>query len=195
MNTEQLIPEQRILLAVINTAIFDTCRHPIYTGEPNVPIKKREYRLDTEARTAFQFIWGEGLETYCNWLPIDPEWLRNKLLVFMNNDRPMMKALSKNVVMRIDDTQRRYFRLNYKLFRQEKEACWTSLEEESQELPIKRVMSRLDQKGRVLVADTLGRSPSGTQKSHPTSSGSSAFTSMSQYLNGIGMDDGRERSE
>ena len=195
MNAEQLIPEQRILLAVINTAIFDTCRKPIYTGEPNVPIKKREYRLDTEARTAFQFLWGEGLETYCNWLPIDPEWLRNKLLAFMNNDKPMMKALSKNVVMRIDDTQRRYFRLNYKLFRQEKEVCWTSLEEESQELPIKRVMSRLDQKGRVLVADTLGRSPSGTQKSHPTSSGSSAFTSMSQYLNGPGTADGQASSE
>ena len=195
MTADQLIPEQRILLAVINTAIFDTCRKPIYIGEPNVPLRKREYRLDTEARTAFQFLWGEGLETYCNWLPIDPEWLRNKLLAFMNNDKPMMKALSKNVVMRIDDTQRRYFRLNYKLFRQEKEACWTSLEEESQELPIKRVMSRLDQKGRVLVADTLGRSPSGTQKSHPTSSGSSAFTSMSQYLNGPGTDDGQEPSE
>ena len=195
MNADQLIPEQRILLAVINTAIFDTCRKPIYTGEPNVPLRKREYRLDTEARTAFQFLWGEGLETYCNWLPIDPQWLRNKLLAFMNNDKPMMKALSKNVVMRIDDTQRRYFRLNYKLFRQEKEACWTSLEEESQELPIKRVMSRLDQKGRVLVADTLGRSPSGTQKSHPTSSGSSAFTSMSQYLNGPGTADGQGHSE
>jgi hypothetical protein len=195
MNAEQLIPEQRILLAVINTAIFDTCRHPIYTGEPNVPLKKREYRLDTEARTAFQFIWGEGLEIYCNWLPLDPGWLRNKLLAFMNNDKPMMKALSKNVVMRIDDTQRRYFRLNYKLFRQEKEPCWTSLEEESQELPIKQVMSRLDLKGRVLVADTSGRSPNGTQKSHPTSSGSSAFISMSQYLNGPGTDDGQEPSE
>jgi hypothetical protein len=195
MNAEQLIPEQRILLAVINTAIFDTCRHPIYTGEPNVPLKKREYRLDTEARTAFQFIWGEGLEIYCNWLPLDPGWLRNKLLAFMNNDKPMMKALSKNVVMRIDDTQRRYFRLNYKLFRQEKEPCWTSLEEESQELPIKQVMSRLDLKGRVLVADTSGQSPNGTPKSRPTSSGSSAFTSMSQYLNGPGTDDGQAPSE
>lgn len=194
MTADQLIPEQRILLAVINTAIFDTCRQPIYTGEPNVPIKKREYRLDTEARTAFQFIWGEGLETYCNWLPIDPQWLRNKLLAFMNNDRPMMKALSKNVVMRIDDTQRRYFRLNYKLFRQEKEVCWTSLEEESQELPIKRVMSRLDQKGRVLVADTLGRSPSGTQKSHPTSSGSKTSTSTSPSQTGPGTADGQEPS-
>lgn len=195
MTADQLIPEQRILLAVINTAIFDTCRQPIYTGEPNVPIKKREYRLDTEARTAFQFIWGEGLETYCNWLPIDPQWLRNKLLAFMNNDKPMMKALSKNVVMRIDDTQRRYFRLNYKLFRQEKEVCWTSLEEESQELPIKQVMSRLDQKGRVLVADTLGRSPSGTQKSHPTSSGSKTSTSTSPSQTGPGTVDGQGHSE
>ena len=195
MTADQLIPEQRILLAVINTAIFDTCRQPIYTGEPNVPIKKREYRLDTEARTAFQFLWGEGLETYCNWLPIDPQWLRNKLLAFMNNDRPMMKALSKNVVMRIDDTQRRYFRLNYKLFRQEKEACWTSLEEESQELPIKQVISRLDRKGHVLEVDTLGRSPSGTQKSHPTSSGSKTSISTSPSQNGPGTADGQASSE
>lgn len=195
MNAEQLIPEQRVLLAVINTAIFDTCRHPIYTGQPNVAHKKREYRLDTEARTAFQFIWGEGLEIYCNWLPLDPDWLRNKLLAFMNNDKPMMKALSKNVVLRIDDTQRRYFRLNYKLYKLEKNPCWTSLEEESQELPIKQVTSRLDQKGRVLEVVTSGQSPSGTPKSQKTSFGSSAFTSMSQYLNGIGTEDGQEPSE
>ena len=190
-----MIPEQRILLAVINTAIFDTCRQPIYTGEPTVPLKKREYRLDVHARTAFQFIWGEGLDTYCNWLPLDPGWLRKKLLAFMFNDKPMPKAISKNVVMRVDDQQRRFFRLNYKLFRQEKEPCWTSPEEESHPLPIKQVTSRLDQSGRVLDRSMSGRPPSGTRKSQKTNSGSNAFTSMSQYLNGIGTDDGQEPSE
>ena len=194
MNAEQLIPEQRVLLAVVNTAVFDTCRQPIYTGEPNVPLKRREYRLDSEARTAFQFIWGEGLEIYCNWLPLDPDWLRNKLLVFMYDPKPR-KSVSKKVVLRIDDTQRRYFRLNHKLFKLEKNPCWTSLEEESQELPIKRVMSRLDQKGRVLVVDTLGRSPSGTQKSRPTSSGSKTSTSTSPSQTGPGTADGQEPSE
>lgn len=194
MNTEQLIPEQRVLLAVVNTAVFDTCRQPIYTGEPNVPLKRREYRLDSEARTAFQFIWGEGLEIYCNWLPLEADWLRNKLLVFMYDPKPR-KSVSKKVVLRIDDTQRRYFRLNHKLFKLEKNPCWTSLEEESQELPIKRVMSRLDQKGRVLVADTLGRSPSGTQKSRPTRSGSKTSTSTNPSQNGPGTDDGQEPSE
>ena len=194
MNTEQLIPEQRVLLAVVNTAVFDTCRQPIYTGEPNVPLKRREYRLDSEARTAFQFIWGEGLEIYCNWLPLEADWLRNKLLVFMYDPKPR-KSVSKKVVLRIDDTQRRYFRLNHKLFKLEKNPCWTSLEEESQELPIKRVMSRLDQKGRVLVVDTLGRSPSGTQKSRPTRSGSKTSTSTNPSPNGPGTDDGQEPSE
>ena len=194
MNTEQLIPEQRVLLAVVNTAVFDTCRQPIYTGEPNVPLKRREYRLDSEARTAFQFIWGEGLEIYCNWLPLEADWLRNKLLVFMYDPKPR-KSVSKKVVLRIDDTQRRYFRLNHKLFKLEKNPCWTSLKEESQELPIKQVMSRLDQKGRVLVADTSGRSPSGTQKSHPTSSGSKTSTSTNPSQNGPGTDDGQEPSE
>ena len=194
MNTEQLIPEQRVLLAVVNTAVFDTCRQPIYTGEPNVPLKRREYRLDSEARTAFQFIWGEGLEIYCNWLPLEADWLRNKLLVFMYDPKPR-KSVSKKVVLRIDDTQRRYFRLNHKLFKLEKNPCWTSLEEESQELPIKQVMSRLDQKGRVLVVDTLGRPPSGTQKSSPTSSGSKTSTSTSPSPNGPGTDDGQASSE
>ena len=194
MNTEQLIPEQRVLLAVVNTAVFDTCRQPIYTGEPNVPLKRREYRLDSEARTAFQFIWGEGLEIYCNWLPLEADWLRNKLLVFMYDPKPR-KSVSKKVVLRIDDTQRRYFRLNHKLFKLEKNPCWTSLEEESQELPIKQVMSRLDQKGRVLVADTLGRPPSGTQKSRPTSSGSKTSTSTSPSQNGPGTADGQAPSE
>ena len=194
MNTEQLIPEQRVLLAVVNTAVFDTCRQPIYTGEPNVPLKRREYRLDSEARTAFQFIWGEGLEIYCNWLPLEADWLRNKLLVFMYDPKPR-KSVSKKVVLRIDDTQRRYFRLNHKLFKLEKNPCWTSLEEESQELPIKQVMSRLDQKGRVLVADTLGQSPSGTQKSRPTRSGSKTSTSTNPSPNGPGTADGQASSE
>lgn len=194
MNADQLIPEQRILLAVINTAIFDTCRKPIYIGEPNVPLRKREYRLDTEARTAFQFIWGEGLETYCSWLPLEPSWLRNKLLDFMYYPGSR-KAIAKNVVMKIDDTQRRYFKHNYKLFKLEKAPCWTSLEEESQELPIKQVISRLDQKGRVLEVVTSGRPPSGTQKSRPTSSGSKTSTSTSPSQNGPGTDGGREPSE
>ena len=194
MHPDQLIPEQRVLLAVVNTAVFDTCRQPIYTGEPTVPIKRREYRLDSEARTAFQFIWGEGLEIYCRWLPLEPSWLRNKLLVFMYDPKPR-KSISKNVVLRIDDTQRRYFRLNYKLYKLEKEPCWTSPEEESHPLPIKQVTSRLDPSGRVLDRSMSGRPPSGTRKSQKTNSGSSAFTSMSQYLNGIGTDDGRESSE
>ena len=194
MLPDQLIPEQRVLLAVINTAVFDTCRQPIYTGEPNVPLKKREYRLDTEARTAFQFIWGEGLEIYCNWLPLEPSWLRNKLLVFMYDPKPR-KSISKNVVLRIDDTQRRYFRLNYKLYKLEKNPCWTSPEDESHPLPIKQVTSRLDQKGRVLDRSMSGRPPGGTRKSQKTNSGSNAFTSMSQYLNGIGTVVGQEPSE
>lgn len=194
MNADQLIPEQRILLAVINTAIFDTCRKPIYTGEPNVPLRKREYRLDTEARTAFQFIWGEGLEIYCNWLPLEPSWLRNKLLDFMYFPGSR-KAIAKNVVMKIDDTQRRYFKHNYKLFKLEKAPCWTSLEEESQELPIKQVISRLDQKGRVLEVVTSGQSPNGTPKSRPTSSGSKTSTSTSPSQNGPGTADGQEPSE
>ena len=194
MQPDQLIPEQRVLLAVVNTAVFDTCRQPIYTGEPNVPIKRREYRLDSEARTAFQFIWGEGLEVYCNWLPLDPDWLRNKLLVFMYDPKPR-KSIAKNVVLRIDDTQRRYFRLNYKLFKLEKNPCWISPEEESHPLPIKQVTSRLDPSGHVLDRSMSGRPPGGTRKSQKTNSGSNAFTSMSQYLNGIGTDDGRERSE
>ncbi len=193
MLPDQLIPEQRVLLAVVNTAVFDTCRQPIYTGEPTVPIKRREYRLDSEARTAFQFIWGEGLEIYCRWLPLEPSWLRNKLLVFMYDPKPR-KSISKNVVLRIDDTQRRYFRLNYKLYKLEKEPCWTSPEEESHPLPIKQVTSRLDQKGRVLDRSMSGRPPSGTRKSQKTNSGSNAFTSMSQYLNGPGTDDGQEHS-
>lgn len=194
MQPDQLIPEQRVLLAVVNTAVFDTCRQPIYTGEPNVPLKRREYRLDSEARTAFQFIWGEGLEIYCNWLPLDPDWLRNKLLVFMYDPKPR-KSIAKNVVLRIDDTQRRYFRLNHKLFKLEKNLCWTSPEDESHPLPIKQVTSRLDPSGHVLDRSMSGRPPGGTRKSRKTNSGSSVFTSMSQYLNGIGTDDGRESSE
>jgi hypothetical protein len=87
------------------------------------------------------------------------------------------------------------FRINYKLYKLEKEVCWTSLEEESQELPIKQVVSRLDQKGRVLEVDTSGQPPSGKQKSHPTSSGFKTSTSTSPSQNGPGTADGQASSE
>jgi len=195
MTNLPLIPEQRILLAAINTAIFDTCKQPILAGELLTKSNKhKDYKLHTDARTAFQFIFSDGLANFCNWLPLDPDWLRKKLLDYMFYDGPK-KPTAKDVVIRVDDMQRRHFRINYKLYKLEKEPCWTSPEEESQELPIKQVISRLDQKGRVLEVVTSGQPPSGKQKSHPTSSGSSAFISMSQYLNGPGTDDGQAPSE
>jgi hypothetical protein len=191
---DQLIPEQRVLYAAINLAIFDTCKQPIIAGEFAPRSKNKDYKLHTDARTAFQFIWGEGLENFCLWLPLDPGWLRNKLLEFMYDPKARVSN-SKKIVLRIDDKQRRMFRINYKLFKQEKEPCWTSLDEESQELPIRQVISRLDRKGLVLEVDTLGRRLSGKQKFHLINSGSKTSTSTNQYLSGPGSDDGTTPSE
>jgi hypothetical protein len=195
MNAEQLIPEQRVLMAAINLAIFDSCKQPIIAGDLLTKSKKhKDYKLHTDARTAFQFIFGEGLENFCNWLPLDSGWLRKKLLDYMFDDGPK-KPTAKDVVVRVDDQQRRMFRINYKLYKLEREACWTSLEEESQELPIKQVISRLDQKGRVLEVDTSGRRLSGKQKFHLINSGSKTSTSTNPSQNGPGTADGQASSE
>jgi hypothetical protein len=112
----------------------------------------------------------------------------------MFDDGPK-KPTAKDVVVRVDDKQRRHFRINYKLYKLEKEACWTSLEEESQELPIKQVISRLDRKGRVLEVDTSGRRLSGKQKFHLINSGSKTSTSTNPSQNGPGTADGQASSE
>jgi hypothetical protein len=195
MTNLPLIPEQRVLLAAINVAIFDTCKQPILAGDLLSKSKKhKDFKLHTDARTAFQFIFGDGLANFCNWLPLDPDWLRKKLLDYMFYDGPK-KPTAKDVVIRVDDMQRRNFRINYKLYKLEKEPCWTSPEEESQELPIKQVISRLDQKGRVLEVVTSGQSPSGTPKSPPTSSGSKTSTSTNPSQTGPGTADGQAPSE
>jgi hypothetical protein len=195
MTNLPLIPEQRILLAAINVAIFDTCKQPILAGDLITKSKKhKDYKLHTDARTAFQFLFSDGLANFCNWLPLDPDWLRKKLLDYMFDDRPK-KPTAKDVVIRVDDMQRRNFRINYKLYKLEKEPCWTSPEEESQELPIKQVISRLDQKGRVLEVDTSGRRLSGKQKFHLINSGSKTSTSTSPSQTGPGTADGQEPSE
>jgi hypothetical protein len=192
---DKLIPEQRVLYAAINLAIFDACKQPIIAGELIQKSKKhKDYKLHADARTAFQFIWGEGLENFCLWIPLDPGWLRNKLLEFMYDPKPRVSNSNK-IVLRIDDKQRRMFRINYKLFKQEKEPCWKSPEEESQVLPIKQVRSRLDQNGLVLDRTMSVPSRDGTRKFQKISSGFNAFTSMSQYLSGPGLDDGQEPSE
>lgn len=195
MTNLPLIPEQRILLAAINVAIFDTCKQPILAGDLITKSKKhKDYKLHTDARTAFQFLFSDGLANFCNWLPLDPDWLRKKLLDYMFDDRPK-KPTAKDVVIRVDDMQRRNFRINYKLYKLEKEPCWTSPEEESQELPIKQVISRLDQKGRVLEVVTSGQRLSGKQKFHLINSGFKTSTSTSPSQNGPGTADGQEPSE
>jgi hypothetical protein len=186
-----MIPEQRVLLAVVNCAILDTCRMPIYIGSPSK--RKRDvedYRLDEHARSAFHFLFGKDLESYCNWLDLDPGWLRKKLSTFMHDGRVRM-AVSNKEPLRVSEEQRRIYRLNYSLWSKDK-TCSTSPEEEKPLLPIKQVMSHFVPSGQESERIILSHLRHGKRPSPKTSSGSKTFTSIAQCLVGRGTEDGEE---
>jgi len=187
-----MIPEQRVLLAVVNCAILDTCRMPIYIGSPSK--RKRDvedYRLDEHARSAFHFLFGKDLESYCNWLDLDPGWLRKKLSTFMHDGRVRMTVNSKEP-LRVSEEQRRIYRLNYSLWNKDR-TCSMSPEDEKPLLPIKQVTSPCVPSGQESDRIILSHLRHGKRPSHKTSSGSKTFTSIAQCLAGHGTDDGEER--
>lgn len=186
-----MIPEQRVLLAVVNCAILDTCRKPVYGGPLNQKRKPENYRLETHARSAFEFIYGPGLETYCNWLEFDPGWLRNKLTDFMFDERVRVVLNSKEP-LRVSEEQRRMHRFNYSIWKRKDNQCYTLPDEEKSLLPVKQVTSRFDPKDQKSDRPILSLPLVGKRQSRKISSGFKTFTSIAQCLAGPGTDDGEE---
>lgn len=89
-----MIPERRLLAAVVAQAIRDASAAPIKEG-------KRAVRLPGDARSAMAFLFGPGLDAYAMWLDFDPDQFRNNLL----DMRPGVH---------LSDEQRRNFRFNYR---------------------------------------------------------------------------------
>jgi len=150
-----MIPEQRILMAVVNCAITDSCLRPIRRGRAKTK-NPEDYRMQRDAHSAFVFLYGDGLDIYCNWLPFEASWLRKRLEEFMYSNA----IRSKNEYLRITDQQKRAYRFNHTLWM--KNPCLKVPEDKSNPLPIKRRWLSFDQIGRELDPTTELRQTNGT---------------------------------
>lgn len=109
-----IVPEQRVLLAAVNLAIFDACLQPIK------PLNKqsddpRDFRMQADARSAMAFLHGDGLDDFCNWLDFEAAWLRKRLQEYMYEEN----LLGNPVVdeeLRINASRRRFYRMNYRIW-------------------------------------------------------------------------------
>jgi hypothetical protein len=112
----RIIPEQQVLIAAINLAVFDACKQPIYLGDLRTKSDDpRDYKLPVNVRSAMYFLHRDGLDTYCNWLDFDPSWLRKRLQQFMYEENLLANPIHLDG-MRIDASKRRHYRLNYRIF-------------------------------------------------------------------------------
>ena len=62
------LPEARVLQAVILQAVYDACQSPMASGA-----------LTHHARTALDFLFGNGMEFYCAALGFNAHWMRKKV--------------------------------------------------------------------------------------------------------------------
>lgn len=93
-------PEHRLLFAVVNLAVRDSCLHPI---------NDKPLRMQWEATTAHDFIWLDGLDSYLHYMDIDVDWFRQKLIETMSSDK-------EGTVNGFTSKDRRNFRINKKLW-------------------------------------------------------------------------------
>lgn len=92
-----MIPERRLLSAVVALAVHDACATPLIKNS-------KATGITADAKTALAFLFGKGLDAYALWLDFDPDQFRQNLLTM----RPG-KHLS--------DNERRNFKANYKLWK------------------------------------------------------------------------------
>ena len=95
-------PEKRLISAIVGLALRDCTLPPI-------KLKRGRIRLDTDALTAFDFLFTEACEDYLEFLDIDPKVMRSRILTIMADT-------SKSIIP-FNEMSRRAFRMNYRLWR------------------------------------------------------------------------------
>lgn len=119
-------PEKRILLAAINLAVVDSCIQPLKPSDIKEKNRKyyamvlyedQEWGFHRDARSAMNFLHGNGLDMYCKFLEFDPDYLRSRLDKFMSSTAQQMKLSSGEKLAPFDGSSRRFYRFNYKLWR------------------------------------------------------------------------------
>lgn len=97
------IPEQRLITAVIVTAMKDACI------KPYKPFGEKHFRLTFDCLTAHDFLWTESLESYLHYLDVEVEYFRRSLIKTMSDD-------SEKKIGSFAPEDRRAFRFNKRLW-------------------------------------------------------------------------------
>lgn len=93
------LPEARVLQAVILQAVCDACQTPMASGA-----------LTHDARTALDFLFGEGMDCYCSYLGWNANWMRKKIQEIFSKP-----AKNKD---RFNNSRRANFRANLSKWRE-----------------------------------------------------------------------------
>ena len=114
MYTKSISPEKALLSQVILLAINDACFSPDPKArhENKAFVSNESIRMHTNTFTAMRFLFDRsvsGLDEYSAWLDFDPSQFRRKLTEMMRNDGP-------NIINGYSSMQRRYFRINKRIY-------------------------------------------------------------------------------
>ena len=74
LSASQVSPERRLIAAIIHQAVLDVAERPLTDD------RGRAVRIHPHAASALDFLWSDAAESYCQWLEIDIEFIRRKLL-------------------------------------------------------------------------------------------------------------------
>lgn len=97
------IPEQRLIAAVIATAMRDACIKPFK------PFGEKHLKLTFDCLTAHDFLWTEALESYLHYMDIEVSYFRNALIKTMSDD-------TERKIGSFNPEDRRAFRFNKRLW-------------------------------------------------------------------------------
>jgi len=114
MHGEEVRPHKMLISAVVAKAVQDTFLPPIQNG--------KELQIALYAKTAFDFLYGENLQYWLQFLDIDGKnFIANMEREMFSKSEPH-KKVSQNNTHEIDDNKRRMFKINYKLWQKLKAA-------------------------------------------------------------------------
>ncbi len=97
------IPEQRLIAAVVATAMRDACIKPFK------PFGEKHFKLTFDCLTAHDFLWTDALESYLHYLDIEVSYFRKALIKAMDDD-------TEKKIGSFNSEDRRAFRFNKRLW-------------------------------------------------------------------------------
>lgn len=114
MHEDEVRPYKMLISAVVAKAVQDTFLPPIKTN--------KGLRITLHAKTALDFLYGDNLKYWLQYLDIDDANFVSNMERQMFNTATPERKVGKNNTHEIDDNKRRLFKTNYQLWQKLKTA-------------------------------------------------------------------------